>query len=314
LKLVVLKIESPDLHRDQTFRTNLLSLGSLFIPASRRSENQGSYRTGSGMYHPIVKEQAPLSCRKAYRQSESIATPCSTVKRSARRFSTSAMRLLGCVGNGFHGKTLGERQVKSCFSMRGQLGYAAPSFTTSAGGGNCARIFLVCDPRNPCGPARWSQWGRLSKFTQLGNWNFDRGDESQFSRNKTRQDKPLATKEDGMKRVNRRQFAQILGSAALVPIASAVAVPALAWTQETPKKPEQPATPAKPSEVQPPQAEAPKPEPKPKLTAEQEEAVKKAVERRDRQLTALRSRTLPYDAEPAFVFQVRRRPRSAPKM
>jgi len=82
LKLVVLKIESPDLHRDQTFRTNLLSLGSLFIPSSRRSENQGSYRTGSGMYHPIVKEQAPLSCRKAYRQSESIATPCSTVKRS----------------------------------------------------------------------------------------------------------------------------------------------------------------------------------------------------------------------------------------
>ena len=143
---------------------------------------------------------------------------------------------------------------------------------------------------------------------------FDRGGESQFSRNETRQDKPLATKEDGMKRVNRRQFAQILGSAALVPIASAVAVPALAWTQETPKKPEQPATPAKPSEVQPPQAEAPKPEPKPKLTAEQEEAVKKAVERRDRQLTALRSRTLPYDAEPAFVFQVRRRPRSAPKM
>ncbi len=117
-----------------------------------------------------------------------------------------------------------------------------------------------------------------------------------------------------MKRVNRRQFAQILGSAALVPIASAVAVPALAWTQETPKKPEQPATPAKPSEVQTPQAEAPKPEPKPKLTAEQEEAVKKAVERRERQLTALRSRTLPYDAEPAFVFQVRRRSRSAPKM
>ncbi len=99
----------------------------------------------------------------------------------------------------------------------------------------------------------------------------------------------------------------------LVPVASAVAVPALAWTQETPKKPEQPAT-AKPSETQPPQAEAPKPEPRPKLTAEQEEAVKKAVERRERQLTALRSRTLPYDAEPAFVFQVRRRPRSAPKM
>ena len=144
LKLVVLKIESPDLHRDQTFRTNLLSLGSLFIPASRRSENQGSYRTGSGMYHPIVKEQAPLSCRKAYRQSESIATPCSTVKRSARRFSTSAMRLLGPGGNRFHGKTLGERQVKSCFSMRGQLGYAAPRHPSQpALGEGIVRVFFL---------------------------------------------------------------------------------------------------------------------------------------------------------------------------
>ncbi len=116
-----------------------------------------------------------------------------------------------------------------------------------------------------------------------------------------------------MNRINRREFAKLAGGAVLVPVASAVAVPALAWTQETPKKPEQPAT-AKPSETQPPHAEAPKPEPRPKLTAEQEEAVKKAVERRERQLTALRSRTLPYDAEPAFVFQVRRRPRSAPKM
>jgi len=117
-----------------------------------------------------------------------------------------------------------------------------------------------------------------------------------------------------MKRVNRRQFTRFLGGPALVPIASAVAVPALEWTQETPKKPEQPATPVKPSEAQPQQAEAPKPEPKPKLTPEQEEVVKKAVERREQQLAALRSRTLPYDVEPAFVFQVRQRPRGASKM
>jgi hypothetical protein len=32
-----------------------------------------SYRTGSGTPHPVVKERAPLSGRKANRQSESIA-------------------------------------------------------------------------------------------------------------------------------------------------------------------------------------------------------------------------------------------------
>ncbi len=44
-----------------------------------------------------------------------------------------------------------------------------------------------------------------------------------------------------------------------------------------------------------------------KLTKEQEEKVKQVVERRDRQLAALRSRALPYDAEPAFIFRVRTR-------
>ncbi len=110
-----------------------------------------------------------------------------------------------------------------------------------------------------------------------------------------------------MKRISRRQFTKTLGGAALaVPLA-----PSLAWPQEPPKKPESPAVPAKPAET-PPQAEQPKP--KLKLSKEQEEAVKKAVERRDRQLTALRGRVLSYDAEPAFVFQVRQRPRSAKKI
>lgn len=103
--------------------------------------------------------------------------------------------------------------------------------------------------------------------------------------------------------INRREFAKLAGGVALaVPLA-----PAMAWTQEPAKKPE----------TQPPQqAETPKPEPPArsgqaplKLSKEQEEAVKKAIERRDRQLAALRGRTLPYDAEPAFVFSVRRRSR-----
>lgn len=55
--------------------------------------------------------------------------------------------------------------------------------------------------------------------------------------------------------------------------------------------------------------EAPKTEPKLKLTPAQEEAVKKATENRDRQLGLMRRRVLPYDLEPAFVFAARPRER-----
>lgn len=110
------------------------------------------------------------------------------------------------------------------------------------------------------------------------------------------------------RKINRREFAKLAGGAALaLPLA-----PTLPWTQEAAKKPEPAATP------QPPEASKAEPPTKlgqvlPKLTAKQEEAVQKAIERRERQLAALRSRTLPYDAEPAFVFQVRQRPRTARK-
>ncbi|MBI3667525.1 MAG: hypothetical protein HY236_15085 [Acidobacteria bacterium] len=121
-----------------------------------------------------------------------------------------------------------------------------------------------------------------------------------------------------MSRISRREFAKLAGGAALVaPLAgSALGEPlvsSLGWTQEAPKKPDPPpGAPAKPAQAQPPQQGEPaKPEPKPKLTPEQEDAVKKAIERRERQLESLRSRTLPYDAEPAFVFQVRQRLRGA---
>ena len=113
-----------------------------------------------------------------------------------------------------------------------------------------------------------------------------------------------------MKRINRREFAKLAGSAVLVvPLAPLAAnargEPGMAWPQEPPKKPD---TPAMPAPAQQPET------PRFKLSKEQEEAVKKAVERRERQLAAIRGRTLAYDAEPAFVFQVRRRPRSGPKM
>jgi len=104
--------------------------------------------------------------------------------------------------------------------------------------------------------------------------------------------------------MNRRQFAKIAGGAALaVPLAPLMADarggPTIAWPQEPAKKPE-------PQPLQ-------QSEPKLKLSKEQEEAVKKAVARRDRQLAAMRSRALPYDAEPAFVFQVRQRTHSGRK-
>ena len=107
-----------------------------------------------------------------------------------------------------------------------------------------------------------------------------------------------------MKRINRREFAKLAGSAALV-VPLVPLVPNARGEQEPPKKPD---TPAMPAPAQQPET------PRFKLSKEQEEAVKKAVERRERQLAAIRGRTLAYDAEPAFVFQVRRRPRSGPKM
>ncbi len=105
-----------------------------------------------------------------------------------------------------------------------------------------------------------------------------------------------------MKQFNRRQFGKVLGVAVVTPMAAGL-VPNVVAAFRPPFSNRQ--------------AEAPKPELPPqsgqaalKLTKEQEEALKKAVERRERQLGALRSRTLAYDLEPAFVFQVRQRPRS----
>ena len=116
-----------------------------------------------------------------------------------------------------------------------------------------------------------------------------------------------------MKRVNRREFAKLVGGAALTaPLATRLAWPAaqLERPEREAKKPETPAPQAKPAEAPPAQPAETKPEPKPKLTLEQEEAVRKAVERRDRQLVAMRSRALPYHLEPAFVFRVKQRSRA----
>jgi len=83
-----------------------------------------------------------------------------------------------------------------------------------------------------------------------------------------------------MAKIHRREFARRAASAALAgPLALAEMV------QQT--------------------SEAPKPEPKLKLTADQEVAVKKVVERREQQLKKMRDLVLPYDLGPAFIFAAR---------
>jgi hypothetical protein len=97
-----------------------------------------------------------------------------------------------------------------------------------------------------------------------------------------------------MKRINRRQFTKLAGGAALVPVLAPRTARA-APLQEPAARPAQ----------QPPQ---PAEEAKPKygMTKEQEDRVKQALERNDRQRVALRNFKLAYSAEPAFVFQVKR--------
>jgi hypothetical protein len=86
-----------------------------------------------------------------------------------------------------------------------------------------------------------------------------------------------------MKRISRRHFAKIAAAtAAAAPVGALLAAP---------QAPAQ--TPAAP------------PEPRVKLTPEQEPRVRQAVDRRDRQLGNFRSRALPYELEPAFVFKVK---------
>ena len=97
VKLAVPKIKNPDSHRGQIFENELLmSLGSLM--------NQ----TGSGTYHPIVKEQYPLSSRKVCRQTQILQTYTPTVKRNtASNSSTDRIPLCGipCANRAPHGFT-----------------------------------------------------------------------------------------------------------------------------------------------------------------------------------------------------------------
>jgi len=69
------KSKSRSEDRDQTSQQIVLSLDSL------------SYRTGSGTSHPVVKERALLSCRKANRQSLTIRIPSLLVNTLISRCS-----------------------------------------------------------------------------------------------------------------------------------------------------------------------------------------------------------------------------------
>jgi hypothetical protein len=114
-----------------------------------------------------------------------------------------------------------------------------------------------------------------------------------------------------MKHLTRRQFAKLAGGAALVPAAAVVA--SAEWRVTSGAKGRPPDAvginsdaPLQSPATQQSSAAAPVAEPRVKLTPEQETRVKQAIERRERQLAAMRARVLPYDAEPAFVFRVRK--------
>src|SRR6266852_6259620 len=74
------KSKSRSEDRDQTSQQIVLSLDSL------------SYRTGSGTSHPVVKERALLSCRKANRQSLTIAVPLPLVNTLIPRCCSAGLQ------------------------------------------------------------------------------------------------------------------------------------------------------------------------------------------------------------------------------
>jgi hypothetical protein len=93
-----------------------------------------------------------------------------------------------------------------------------------------------------------------------------------------------------MKGITRREFHRLATAGA---IASAAATAPLAQTSH--QLAEAPQT----------QTATPKPPTKLLLTADQEKKVQEAIAEREKDIAVLRSRTLPYGLEPAFVFHVR---------
>lgn len=103
-----------------------------------------------------------------------------------------------------------------------------------------------------------------------------------------------------MKQINRREFHRLAAAGA---IAGAAASTSLAQ-----------ALVHSPLSTQPPQEQAAgaKPPVKLLLTADQEKKVQEAIVEREKDVASMRSRTLPYSLEPAFVFHVRAAARHLP--
>lgn len=90
-----------------------------------------------------------------------------------------------------------------------------------------------------------------------------------------------------MKRISRREFS-------ILAVVGAAAAPLAGVSLQTPKpSADEPAVPAM----------------KPALTEEQQKKLAEEVARRERDTAEMRGHTLPYGAEPAFVFRVRVAPR-----
>lgn len=98
-----------------------------------------------------------------------------------------------------------------------------------------------------------------------------------------------------MKRITRREFHH-LAAVGAISGAAAAAMPLVNAAAALPQT----------------QTAAAKPPTKILLTPEQEKKVQEAMAKRDEDVAALRSRTLPYALEPAFIFHVRAAARRAP--
>src|SRR5712692_6629249 len=97
------KSKSRSEDRDQTSQQIVLSLDSL------------SYRTGSGTSHPVVKERALLSCRKANRQSLTIAIPSLLVNSLIPRCSAGLQFTLRALPKGPASCFFGVRRLDAAF-------------------------------------------------------------------------------------------------------------------------------------------------------------------------------------------------------
>jgi hypothetical protein len=110
-------------------------------------------------------------------------------------------------------------------------------------------------------------------------------------------DEDIVRKEWDMKPITRREFHRLAAASAIA--GARATTPFVRAPAHSPEAPQS-------------QVAAPKPPTKLLLTADQEKKVQEAIAEREKDIAILRSRALPYNLEPAFVFHVRSAARHPP--